>query len=526
MQDARREETPFDIDPCIGSGDFSLPDMSAARPTVHVLDLGCPAPDAWTDSQIGRFIEMLDKLAGQPGIQAVILTGPRLFEGGHSRSSNGRDAMEAVRQAIADCPIAIVAAIPKDATGAGLELAVACAARVSGRVGRFSMAGISGGRLPGASTLRELSRLVGIEAAASLVALGRPMDGAEARAVGLLDAVALSDLLDAAHELVAELPQVLADRGPEPDAIDVQAQFFAFRRALRRDAPDQVAPLAAVQAMEAAVLLRPRRAPTEVARISGELEASPQGAALRYSEQGDASLRDKVSRECVDEFRLASPMRWPLAREAIHLLDEGASPAQIDRCLTRYGFTAGPFAQSDAVGFALVFSNGDAVVASGADWIQYSPTLDLMVDAGRLGGDAPGWYRPVGDCASARFDPDVDQLIQSSSLSQRLHRKPLADERIVDRCLHVSIASAFAMHQEHPELAASEIDAIWRRRLGFPRWKGGPLYQAREIGLAQVALALQAFRRPRDTIGPIADLLICSSRAGIKSNMPPGQRSA
>lgn len=287
------------------------------------------------------------------------------------------------------------------------------------------------------------------------------------------------------------------------------AQLYGLRVRLRQQLPDQAAPLAALKALDAAVRLPGRRVHSEAAKVAAELAETPQAAALAYAEAGAMEL-GKVD----DLPRLAAQLQWPMLREAVHLLDEGACPGQVDRCLTRYGFAEGPFARADREGLAAIFSRGDGLAVS-EDWLSYSATLDLMADAGRHGGPgSPGWYRRLEDGAGPGFDPEVDRLLQGSATFQRLHRAPLPDETVTQRCLYAAVNGAAVFLEARHELNAALIDAVWTTQLGFPRWKGGPLFEAAQLGWTEVVKTLEGWRKRRNTAGPAGELLLRMANEG------------
>jgi len=346
-----------------------------------------------------------------------------------------------------------------------------------------------------------------------MVALARPISGDEARSLGLIDALGDGDPLAAAGRLLGAWEVARRGRDGAPDLIDLQARFFLVRRMLRDMAANQMAPLSAVRAMEAAVQMRPRQARAEVDRIADELAQSQQGGALRHAAGALAGLTDRFGDLGQAPARTVQRLWWPMAREAIHLLDEGASPAQVDRCFTDFGFPVGPFAKSDTRGFEAVFTAGDDALAAGGDWVLYSPTLDLMADAGRVGGDTLGWYRPTTATSRTRFEPVVDLLVQSSAISQRLRRAPISDEAVMRRCLNAAVNAAFAECSAREGLTLDDIDALWIGALDFPRWRGGLVYHARARGLDVVVAELGAAAARRDTAGAPCDGLIAAANA-------------
>jgi 3-hydroxyacyl-CoA dehydrogenase len=129
-----------------------------------------------------------------------------------------------------------------------------------------------------------------------------------------------------------------------------------------------------------------------------------------------------------------------------------------------------------------------------------------MIDAGRTGGgDAPGWYRHGSD-GRYTFEPEVERLLQASATFQRCARAPIDDEVVVERCLTAAINGTAHLLDAHPDLSPSLVDAIWTKILGFPKWRGGPLYMAR-TGACDPLASLNRWSKVRNTAGVAAPLL-------------------
>jgi len=172
---------------------------------------------------------------------------------------------------------------------------------------------------------------------------------------------------------------------------------------------------------------------------------------------------------------LVNRLRWPMLREAIHLLDEGATPARVDRALLAFGFAFAPFAALDLEG---LHGLTESCLAGADAWDPYSPTIDLMFDAGRLGAAAGrGWYRYEG--GRPIMDREMETLLIESAQAQRLSRRDIDDAEIVRRCLKAGVAGARTLLALGDAASEIEVDAIWTGVLGFPRWRGGLLYHAR-----------------------------------------------
>ena len=152
--------------------------------------------------------------------------------------------------------------------------------------------------------------------------------------------------------------------------------------------------------------------------------------------------------------------------------------------LVAYGFAGGPFAEADRLGFGSVFSLTGQDIALDEAWRTYSPTLDFMLDAGRTGGSQhPGWFRR-GEGDASQFDPEVERILTASAMFQGLHRRREGDAALERRCLQAMISGSLDLLDICSALGWREVDALWTRRLGFPRWRGGPAVSGRAYGLA------------------------------------------
>jgi len=106
---------------------------------------------------------------------------------------------------VARLPMPTVAVLNGAALGGGLEVALACDARVAAADGRpvFGLPEVTLGLIPGWGGTVRLPCLVGVEAAVRLMWSGRVLTPAEALAVGLVDAVVDAGALEAAAQAIS-----------------------------------------------------------------------------------------------------------------------------------------------------------------------------------------------------------------------------------------------------------------------------------------------------------------------------------
>jgi 3-hydroxyacyl-CoA dehydrogenase len=154
-------------------------------------------------------------------VKAVVLVGNgRCFSAGADITEFGKP-MQAPNLAdlivaIEASPKPVVAAIHGTTLGGGLELALACHARVAAKDARLGLPEIKLGILPGAGGTQRVPRLIGAERALKMITSGDMMPADEAKASGLVDEVASGDLVDAA----VVRAEHLADSGELPRVRD------------------------------------------------------------------------------------------------------------------------------------------------------------------------------------------------------------------------------------------------------------------------------------------------------------------
>ena len=181
--------------------------------------------------------------------------------------------------------------------------------------------------------------------------------------------------------------------------------------------------------------------------------------------------------------------------EAEFLLEEGATPEQIDRVIEGFGFAMGPLAVRDLAGNDV----GLAIRKSRrlAPDERWSPILERLVGEGRLGQKAgKGFYRYEGRTRIP--DADVLALIEKVSRDLGIQRRQIPDEEILDRLLHPLVNEGARIVEEGIAIRASDVDVVYVNGYGFPAYKGGPMYWAQHAGLAPV---VQTMRRLAPTHG-------------------------
>jgi 3-hydroxyacyl-CoA dehydrogenase len=152
----------------------------------------------------------------------------------------------------------VVMALHGNVLGGGLELAMAGHYRIAAPATKLGQPEVKLGLIPGAGGTQRLPRLVGAEAALEMCVFGEPIGAARALELGLIDAVAEGDLVQAACLFLLDSPPPRRTRDQTANQISLdQAQALAGRakQEVSRRFRQQTAPLAAADAVCAAATL-------------------------------------------------------------------------------------------------------------------------------------------------------------------------------------------------------------------------------------------------------------------------------
>jgi 3-hydroxyacyl-CoA dehydrogenase len=181
--------------------------------------------------------------------------------------------------------------------------------------------------------------------------------------------------------------------------------------------------------------------------------------------------------------------------EAEFLLEEGATPEQIDRVIEGFGFAMGPLAVRDLAGNDVGFQirRGRRLPPDE----RWSPILGRLVAAGRLGQKSgKGFYRYEGRTRIP--DPEVSALIEGVSEELGIRRRAIPDEEILERLLHPLVNEGARILEEGIAMRPGDIDVVYINGYGFPAYRGGPMFWSQQVGLERV---VETMRRLSATHG-------------------------
>ncbi len=182
-------------------------------------------------------------------------------------------------------------------------------------------------------------------------------------------------------------------------------------------------------------------------------------------------------------------------RQGGFLLDEGCTPAQVDRAIEKFGFAMGPFRMGDLAGNDIGWAIRKRRYVEKPD-MKYSKTADLLCEKGRFGQKVgKGWYDYVPGKRDAIPNAEVEQMIADHRAALGIKPRKISDEEIVQRLVFSLVNEAAHILEEGIANKASDIDVVYIFGYGFPVHRGGPLKYADEVGLFNVVQAMKRFQQ-------------------------------
>jgi 3-hydroxyacyl-CoA dehydrogenase len=183
-------------------------------------------------------------------------------------------------------------------------------------------------------------------------------------------------------------------------------------------------------------------------------------------------------------------------REAELLLEEGATPEQVDRAITNFGFAMGPLAMSDLAGIDVGYRVRKEREKKGPLPFRHSDISNRLVEMGRHGQKTgSGFYKYEAGSRTPINDPVVEEIILDESKKLNITRKPISDETIVHRLMYPLINEGAKILEEGIAIRSSDIDVIYVYGYGFPAFRGGPMRYADSVGLETVYKNLLALQK-------------------------------
>lgn len=563
--------------------DFSLQTDAAGVATLLWSAQG-RSMNLFTSEAIDELAALVERIAADPAVRGVVIaSGKPSFSGGADLAmfeqlhrayladveTMGRTAafdrllaetsrLSVLFRRIETCGKPFVAAVTGHCLGGGLELVLACHAHLAADAPdvRVGLPEIRVGLFPGAGGTQRLPRLIGVERALPLMLEGRHISGAEAREVGLFDAVVPTERLIGEAKALLARGVGTARRPEKPPRAPSPAALAAIIDHAKRSRPDLMQNYPAARALVAATMegLHGTLAAglTLESRLFAEILGGREAAAMmrtlflnpqaisRRTHAADAGLLATVALVGEDDLANAAAGLLRKADVRVTRMDTFGSPPGGTRLVLVGRARDAPSTASPDVTFALLGRAPDADSGARlglhfgtrpdtAGTLEIAPAADARPDETALAVALARRLRRIpivlrsghgflGERIGAALFSAVDDLrddgVSPEEISAALLRAgwPAAGgamrgdrTRMEERAFFLLAAPALAAARSFAEGAlgdASTVDVCAVYGADFPSYTGGPLAFIDGIGAAGFLARLESSRWGRDETIP------------------------
>ena len=138
----------------------------------------------------------------------------------------------------------------------------------------------------------------------------------------------------------------------------------------------------------------------------------------------------------------------------------------------------------------------------------------MLVEAGHLGQKSgSGFYMYDPQTRARSENPEATAIIEQVRKDFGIKTRAISDEEIVERTMFALANEGAHVLGEGIATRASDIDVVYVHGYGYPRWRGGPMFYADQVGLSRIADRLQEWSQgesgkhwePSDLLMELAD---------------------
>jgi 3-hydroxyacyl-CoA dehydrogenase len=170
--------------------------------------------------------------------------------------------------------------------------------------------------------------------------------------------------------------------------------------------------------------------------------------------------------------------------QATAMLMEGAMPWDIDKVLYDFGMPMGPFAMADLAGLDIGWNKETS---------SSSTVREVLCEMDRRGQKTGAGFYDYDEQRTARPSPVTEKIIKDFMSKAGATPRQLSEQEILERCIYPMINEGAKILEEKIALRPSDIDIVWINGYGWPVYRGGPMFYADSVGLANVVAKLKEY---------------------------------
>jgi len=181
---------------------------------------------------------------------------------------------------------------------------------------------------------------------------------------------------------------------------------------------------------------------------------------------------------------------------ADYLMEDGASPYEIDEAVRGFGFAMGPFQVTDLAGGDIGWATRKRRAATRDPKARYVEIADRICENGWFGQKTGrGFYLYPQGARIGQPDPEVLAIVDAERARKGVTPRPFTAEEIMRRYMAAMVNEGAKVVGEGIALRPLDVDVTFISGYGFPRHRGGPMKWADMQGLPKVLADIEAFAK-------------------------------
>lgn len=179
---------------------------------------------------------------------------------------------------------------------------------------------------------------------------------------------------------------------------------------------------------------------------------------------------------------------------ADYMVEDGASPYEIDEAVRGFGYPMGPFQVSDLAGGDIGWATRKRKAATRDPRARYVQIADRICERGWFGQKTGrGWYRYPEGARTGTPDPEVLAIIEAERERAGVKPRKFGADEIMRRYLAAMVNEGANVVHERIALRPLDVDVTFLYGYGFPRYRGGPMKYADTVGLDRILADVREF---------------------------------
>ncbi|MEC5405927.1 3-hydroxyacyl-CoA dehydrogenase NAD-binding domain-containing protein [Paraburkholderia sp. MPAMCS5] len=191
------------------------------------------------------------------------------------------------------------------------------------------------------------------------------------------------------------------------------------------------------------------------------------------------------------------------------MMEDGASPYQIDAAVRAFGFPMGPFQVVDLAGGDIGWAARKRRAASRNPAARYVQIADRLCERGWFGQKTGrGFYLYPEGSRNGQPDPEVQAIIDAERARAGITPRSFTDDEIIRRYMAAMINEGANVVHERIALRPLDVDVTFLYGYGFPRYRGGPMKYADMVGLPRILADIREFAKEDPLVWQASPLLV------------------